>query len=81
MLLVFPNHRLSGKLNERIKNVVLIFALLLLVCAVVGLFLFLSPDPDLKTVGACLLFIPLGIMGVQITAGIVLRIVGKRKRR
>ncbi|MBR7142126.1 MAG: hypothetical protein IKD06_01155 [Clostridia bacterium] len=81
MSLLIPEHRFSSKLRQRVKKGVTAFAALLLLCAFVGFFLFLEPPSATKTVGAYLLFVPLGIMGVQIAAGIVCRLVRAVKGR
>ena len=82
MTLFVPAHRFDERQRKRIKNGVTVFAVLLLLCALVGFFMFLQPPSVTKTVGAYLLFVPLGIMSVQIVAGIVYRIVKAiRKRR
>ena len=82
MTLLVPEHQFDEKLREKIKNGVTVFAVLLFLCSFIGFFLFLQPPSITKTVGAYMLFVPLGIMGVQMVAGIVYRIVkaiGKRR--
>lgn len=75
MTLIVPEHQYSIKLRERIKKGVAVFAALLFLCFLVGLSLFLQTSSFVKTVGAYMVFIPLGIMGLQIVAGIIYRII------
>ena len=75
MTLFVPNHQFNKKLRKKIKNGVTAFAVLLFFCAFIGFFLFLEPPSLAKTVGAYMLFIPLGIIGIQILALIVYRAV------
>lgn len=81
MTLLVPNHSFDKKLRERMKKGVTIFALLLLLCALIGFFLFVQPPSVVKTVGAFMLFVPLGMMCVQILAGMIYRIVKAIKSR
>ena len=81
MTLIVPKRQFEEKQREKIKGGVAIFALLLFVCAFIGFVLFLQPPSVAKTVGAYMLFIPLGIMGVQIVAGIIYQIIKAIKNR
>lgn len=81
MSFLVPEHKFSEKLRGRIKKGVTAFAALLLLCAIFGFFMFLEPPSVTKTVGAYLLFVPLGIMGAQVIAGIIYRIVKAIRRR
>lgn len=81
MSLVVPQHQFDARLQKRIKNGVTVFAVLLLLCAMIGFFMFIQPPSTIKTVGAYLLFVPLGIMGVQTLAGIVYHIIKAILRR
>ena len=75
MSLFVPDHKFSPRLRERIKSGVTVFAALLFLCALLGLFFYTIPTSPSKTVGAYMLFVPLVIIGVQIIAGIIYRIV------
>ena len=75
MTLIVPSHQFDKKLKKKIKNGVAIFAVLLFLCSLIGFFLFLQPPSITKTIGAYMLFVPLGIMGFQILLGIVYRII------
>ena len=75
MSLIVPKKHVSDSLRQKIKNGVTIFAVLLFLCSLFGFFMFLQPPSVTKTVGAYRLFVPLGIMGAQIVAGIVYRII------
>ena len=81
MTLLVPDHRFDEKLRERIKKGVIVFAAVLFLCALIGFFLFVQPPSVIKTVGAFMLFVPLGMMCVQILAGIIYRIVKAIKSR
>ncbi|MBQ9805291.1 MAG: hypothetical protein IJW49_02110 [Clostridia bacterium] len=81
MMLIVPEHQFSERLQKRIKNGVTVFAVLLFLCAFIGFFMFIQPPSTTKTVGAYLLFVPLGIMGVQTLAGIIYRIIRTIKKR
>ncbi len=81
MMLIVPSHKFDTKLREKVKNGVAIFACVLLLCAIIGFLMYLSPTSVVKTVGAYMLFIPLGIMGVTMTAGIIYRIVKAIKKK
>ena len=81
MTLLIPDHSFSNRLRERIKKGVTVFAALLFLCALFGFFLFLQPPSVAKTVGAYMLFIPLGITSIQILAGIVYQIIKVVKKR
>ncbi len=75
MSLFVPEHRFDKRLRKKIKDGVAIFAVLLFLCSFIGFFLFLQPPSVTKTVGKYMLFVPLGIMGVQFLAGIIYRII------
>ena len=81
MTLFVPEHQFSPRLKERIKKGITAFAALLLLCALVGFFMFLQPPSLVKTIGAYMLFIPLGIIAVQIVVGIICRIVEVFKKK
>ena len=81
MTLFVPEHKFDKRLREKIKKGVTGFAVLLFLCSFIGFFLFLEPPSTAKTVGAYMLFIPLGMMGVQIVAGIIYRIVTAIRKR
>ena len=80
MTLFVPEHQFNKSLKKRIENGVEVFAVLLLLCAIIGFFMFLQPPYAVKIAGAYLLFIPLGIIVIQIIAGIIYRIVRARGR-
>ncbi len=81
MSLFIPEHEFSPLLRERIKKGVTAFAAILLLVAFIGFILFIQPSSVAKTVGAFMLFIPLGVIIAQIIAGIVYRITKAVKRR
>ena len=81
MSLIVPAHQFDEKLKEKIKNGVAVFAVLLFLCSFIGFFLFLQPPSITKTIGAYMLFVPLGIVGFQILLGIVCRIISAIKKK
>ena len=81
MTLFFPNHQYNDKTQQRIRTGVTIFAVLLLLCATIGFIMYMQDDPLIKSIGSYLLFVPLIIMGIQIIAGIIYRIVEKFKKK
>ena len=81
MTLFVPNHKHTDKAQQRIKTGVTIFAVLLLLCAIIGFIMYMQDDPLIKSIGSYMFFIPLIIMGIQIIAGIVYRIFRKFKKK
>ena len=81
MCLFVPEHQFDKKLRKKIKNGVTTFAVLLFLCSFIGIFLFLQPPSITKTVGAYMLFVPLGVMGAQILMGIIYRIINAIKNK
>ena len=81
MTLFVPEHQFDEKLRERIKDGVTVFAVLLFLCSFIGFFLFLQPPSLTKTIGAYMLFVPLGMMGVQIVVGIIYRIIKAMRKK
>lgn len=75
MTLFVPKHQFDQNLRNKIKNIVTVFAVFLFLTAFLGWILFMQPPSLTKTIGAYMLFIPLGLMGIQIVAGVILRIV------
>lgn len=81
MSLIVPAHQFDKRLKEKIEYGVTVFAVLLFLCSFIGFFLFLQPPSITKTIGAYMLFVPLGIMGFQILLGIVCRIISAIKKK
>ena len=81
MTLFIPEHEFSPLLRERIKKGVTAFAAILLLIAFLGLILFMQQSSVAKTIGAYMLFLSLGVIGAQIVAGIVYRIVKAVKNK
>jgi hypothetical protein len=81
MTLFIPEHQFSPLLRERIKKGVTAFAAILLLIAFIGVILFIQPPSVIKTIGAFMMFIPIGVIAAQIVAGIVYRIVKVLKSR
>ena len=66
MTLFIPEHEFSPLLRERIQKGVTAFAAILLLVAFIGFILFVQPPSVVQTVGAFMLFIPIGVIVVQI---------------
>ena len=82
MTLCVPDYQYDKKAQEKIKKGVTVFAALLLLSAVIGFIVyFASENPIAKTVGAYMLFVPLIIIGIQILAGIIYKIVKLVKKK
>ena len=83
MTLFVPDREFDEKTREKIKKGVTVFAVSLLICAVIGFILILIPDPApiVKTIGSYMLFVPLIIIGIEIIAGIIYRIVKAIKKK
>ncbi len=73
MCMVIPKHSLSKKAYKFVKGIVFVFSVLLLSSIFIGFMLILSGDASEKTAGYYMLFIPLGIIVIQITLGLVAR--------
>lgn len=80
MLLIVPNKTVSEKTKRVIKNTATTIAALLGVILIVGLILLVQDDPSIKTIGRYMTYIPLTIMVLQITLGIIVKIVCHYKK-
>ena len=82
MTLILPEHQFSPKLEEKVRKGVTVYAVLLFLFVIFGFIFFIQEvESVLKAVGGYMLFISLGIIGVQIIAGIIYRIIKAIKRR
>lgn len=81
MTLFVPEHEFDEKTREKIKKGVTVFAVLLLLCAIIGFILYIQSDPLIKAIGSYMLFVPLIIMGIEIVSGIIYHIVKVIKKK
>ena len=78
MQLIVPEKLLSKRARSILKVIVGVFSCLLLITMVLGLFAIISDDVYTKQIGKYMLFVSLGISAVQISFGIIVRIVSKK---
>ena len=77
---IIPERYLSRTFRIVLKICVCVFSGLLLFAMLLGVFAIISDDAYVKQIGRYMLFIPLGISAVQITLGIIVRLVSKKKK-
>ena len=77
---IVPDRHITRTFRIVLKVFVWIFSALLFVIMFVGFFAIISPNPDTHLLGKYMVFIPLGISAIQITLGIVVRIISKKKK-
>ena len=77
---IVPERYLSRTFRIILKVFVWIFSALLLFIMFLGIFAIISPDPDTHLLGKYMVFVPLGISAVQISLGIIVRIISKKKK-
>lgn len=80
MTLIVPEKIQKEIPEEKIKHAVVYFILFLIAMALLGLFLWTSANPHIKTAGKCMMIAPLVISVIQIIAGIILHFVRKKKK-
>ena len=77
---IIPDRYLSNTFRTVLKKLVWVFSVFLLLVMLLGVFAIISDDTYTKQIGRYMLFIPLGISAVQISLGIIVRIVSKKKK-
>ncbi len=75
MSLIVPEKKINSKAKERIKSAIIVFSLICLLSIFAGAILKAEGDIVSKTVSDLVLYIPLGICGVQIALGIILKVI------
>ena len=80
MLLIIPERAKSKLVHRLIKIAVWTFACLLFIVMGIGFFGLFSSDADTKHLAKCMVFIPLGISGLQIIAGLIVRKLSKKRK-
>lgn len=80
MLLIIPERAKSKAILTVIKILVWTFTCLLFIVMGIGFFGLFSNDPDTKQLARYMVFIPLGISGVQIVAGLIVRRFSKKRK-
>ena len=77
---IIPERYLSHTFRNVFRILVWVFSAFLLFVMLLGVFAIISDDIYVKQIGRYMLFIPLGISAVQISLGIIVRIVSKKKK-
>lgn len=77
---IIPEKYISRTFRIVLKVIVWIFSSLLYAIMFLGIFAIISSDPDTHLLGKYMVFIPLGISAVQISLGIIVRIITKKKK-
>ena len=81
MCWILPEKKWSEKTRFILEVLVSLFAVLLFICIVFGILLQQQDGEVARTAGRYMAVVPLAIIGVQIIAGIVIRLIVKRKRK
>jgi len=77
---IIPERYLSRTFRTVLRILVWVFSALLLFVMLLGVSAIVFGDIYVKQIGKYMLFIPLGISAVQISLGIIVRIVSKKKK-
>ncbi len=77
MMLIVPDKPITENTKNKIKKIVTSFSAILVIVLIVGLILFAQDDMVVKNIGKCMMYIPLGIIGLQILLGIIMKIVNR----
>ena len=72
--LMLPRHTFSPRFRKRLDNTVKIVFVLLGVVVVVGICFLVQEDHIFHRIGQYMTFIPLALIGVQILAGIIIKV-------
>ena len=80
MQLIVPKKTVFEKTKKIIKGIATTIAALLVVFSIIGLVLLEQDDPFVKTIGKYMAYISLAMMVLQITVGIVLKIINHSKK-
>ena len=75
---IIPERYISRTLRTVLRFLVWVFCTLLLFVMLFGVFAIISDDVYIKQIGKYMLFVSLGISAVQISFGIIVRIVSKK---
>ncbi len=81
MSLIMPEKKINPKAKEYIRSAIIIFSLICLLSIFAGAILKAEGDIVSKTASDLLLYIPLGICGVQIALGIILKVIKKELKK
>lgn len=79
MQLIVPDKMISEKTKKIIKKIVTTFAILLAVVLFLGFIFLIQEDPFIKNIGKYMTYIPLGIIALQVSIGILVKIIGRFK--
>lgn len=75
MALIVPNFKGNKAMKKKFKRIVKVFSALLIVALIVGLILLMPPITTVNTAGKIIIFTVLLIIGIQVLAGIIFRII------
>lgn len=81
MTLIVPDKMITDRTKRIIKNIATTVAAVLGVILVVGLIFLLQDDPFIKNIGKFMTYIPLGIIALQVTLGILTKMISHFKSK
>lgn len=81
MTLVLPKRDIKDKTQRRIELFIKIFAVVLLISVIVGIFMRIFATGAVRTIGAYITVIPLLIIIFQVALGITVRINSKKGKK
>lgn len=73
MTLIVPDKMITDYAKRKIKNIVIIVAAILGIVLVIGLIFFVQDDHFIKNIGKYMTYIPLTIIALQTTLGIIMK--------
>lgn len=76
MLLIVPSKTVTAREKKVLKNTVTTIAGILALVTVIGVILLIQDDPILKGIGRYMTYIPLTIMALQISLGVIMKLIG-----
>lgn len=77
MQMIVPDKMISEKTKKIIKKIVTTFAILLAVVLFLGFIFLIQEEPFIKNIGKYMTYIPLGIIALQVSVGILVKIIGR----
>lgn len=80
MQLIVPKKAVTEKTKKVVKVIASVNAAILAITLVIGLILTIQEDPDICAVGGYMVYIPLGIIALQIVLGIISKLIGHFRR-
>ncbi len=80
MTMIVPEKAISERVKHGLKVAVTTFSAILMIVLIVGLILLIQEDPGIKNIGRYMTWIPLGIMGIQVGLGILVKFLSRGKK-